>query len=175
MTAFRNTSQHGAFLPPLSPISSGAVSEMRNLLTMVLHELAPDEAVMAESAFRFEAGQNRPTRRQRAKFAAKAALGSSELAKSTGSEVALFETHCDQIAAVVTTGYSAASDLTHTVATRRLTHMALRQGDGILLRILPAISNQPLPARHALHAVGRNLRGSRLCGHFMPHRYDRAS
>jgi hypothetical protein len=119
------------------PNYSGAVSEMRDIITSVLHRTAPDNIVMTEPGFQAEPGQTRPTRRQRAKFAARAALGSSELVKSVVSEIDLFDAHCEQVATTVTTSYAAASSLTHTTATRTLAHLTLRQSDSILLQILP--------------------------------------
>ncbi len=119
------------------PNYSGAVSELRDTVTLVLHSVAPDDKVMAGPGFQLEKGQTRPTRKQRAKYAAKVNLLSSDFAKALISELELLESHCEQVAIFVSAGYSASSALTHTTATRDACHMALRQADSILAQILP--------------------------------------
>ncbi|HTU93941.1 MAG TPA: hypothetical protein VMF69_27930 [Gemmataceae bacterium] len=48
---------------------------IRELFGHTLHRLAPDDEVKACSWFSFEKGQNKPTRRQRAKYATQGGLG----------------------------------------------------------------------------------------------------
>lgn len=117
---------------------SGAVSEVRDVITLVLHKLAPDDKVTAAIGFKFEMNLSAPTRRQRARYIARQNDLSTEQAKTVGSEVELLETRYDQIASIVSGGYSFASALTHTTATRDLAHQALRLSDSILLQLLPS-------------------------------------
>lgn len=119
------------------PNYSGAVSELRDTVTLVLHFVAPDDKVMGEQGFQLERGQTKPTRKQRAKYAARVNFLSRDLAKGLVSELELLESHCEQVGVFVSAGYSAASALTHTTATREACHMALRQADSILAQILP--------------------------------------
>jgi hypothetical protein len=64
------------------PNYSGAVAEMRDTISLVLHRLAPDDDVVPSEGFVLESGQKRPTGRQRARhIALKRTLG-SELTKS---------------------------------------------------------------------------------------------
>ena len=53
------------------PNYSGAVGELRDTLTLLLDSLAPISDVQAETGFQFEQGQDRPTRRQRVRYAAR--------------------------------------------------------------------------------------------------------
>lgn len=119
------------------PNYSGAVSECRDVITHVLHMLAPDADVTTELGFRFEAGQSTPTRRQRARYVARARDLSSEQGKTVGSEVELLEARSNQVALLVGGGYAVASALTHTTATRELAYQALRLADSVLLQLLP--------------------------------------
>ena len=50
------------------PNYSGAVGEIRDFITLTLGKLAPDSKVTAEANFKYETGQKRPTRRQKARF-----------------------------------------------------------------------------------------------------------
>lgn len=119
------------------PNYSGAVSELRDTITLVLHLVAPDDKVMGEQGFQLEKGQAKPTRKQRAKYVARVNFLSRDMAKGLVSELELLESHCEQVGTFVSAGYSASSALTHTTATRDACHMALRQGDSILAQILP--------------------------------------
>lgn len=118
------------------PNYSGAVSEMRDTLTLILHRLAPDNEVMQVPEFSLEAGQNRPTRRQRARHIAMKNLLSTEQAKALVGDVDIFEFHCGHIAQSVSTAYGMASSLTHTTSTRDLAYQSLKQGDSILAQLL---------------------------------------
>ena len=89
-----------------------------------MHRVAPDDRVMGEDGFQLEKGQTRPTRKQRAKYAARVNLLSSDFAKALISELELLESHCEQVGVFVSAGYSASSALTHTTATRDACHMA---------------------------------------------------
>lgn len=121
------------------PNYSGAVSEMRDVVTLVLHRLAPDKAVTLEADYvpeRDEKGEpmKRPTRRQRAKFIMqqKGARNSGGILK----DMNLFDTLNEQLANVVSEGYSHASARTHTVATREQAWRCLKQLDSILAQLL---------------------------------------
>ena len=118
------------------PNYSGAVSELRDLLTLLLNRIAPDEQVRAEPDFQFESGQNRPTRRQRVRYAARRRQG-TERTKEIVSDFDLLETSSGQLAQVVVNAYKSASDLTHTTATRERAYRVLKQWDSILAQLLP--------------------------------------
>lgn len=117
------------------PNYSGAVGEMRDILTLLLHQLAPDDKVRAESDFQFEAGEKKPTRRQRVRYIAKQRYKQPKVNEIT-SDFGLFETECDQLAQVVTGAYRTGSGLTHTTASRELAYRALKQFDSILVQLL---------------------------------------
>lgn len=116
------------------PNYSGAVSEMRDLITLVLHELAPDAAVQSQADFAFERDQTKPTRRQRVRYI----LGASakEQVKSLASDDSLLDSMASQLASVVSGAYANASALTHTIATRPLAYSALKQGESIIAQLL---------------------------------------
>lgn len=117
------------------PNYSGAIGEMRDTLTLLLDKVASEEAVSAQASFKLEAGQHRPTRRQRVRFIARQQHG-NEHSKEISSDLDLLETSCDQVAAMVTRAYRGASGLTHTVATREMAYRALKQWDGILAQLV---------------------------------------
>lgn len=118
------------------PNYSGAVGEMRDTLTLLLHALAPDELVMTESGFNLESGQSRPTRRQRVRYAARQ-RHNTERTKEITSDFDLLETSLDQLAQIVSGAYGGASGLTHTTATRERAYRALKQWESILAQLLP--------------------------------------
>jgi len=116
------------------PNYSGAVSEMRDLITIVLHAVAPDSDVEAQLNFKFERDQDKPTRRQRVMFLFGAAR--REQGKSVASEDELMEAHSVRLASILSKVYANASSLTHTTATRPLAYQALKQGESILVQLL---------------------------------------
>lgn len=127
VSAWRIYSQH-------MPNYSGAVSEVRDLITLLLHRLAPDAEVEAQSNFSFEKDQTRPTRRQRVYFILGA--GAKEQAKAVASDDTLLETLASQLASALANTYSNASSLTHTTATRPLAYRALKQAESIIAQLL---------------------------------------
>jgi hypothetical protein len=116
------------------PNYSGAVSEMRDLITLILHELAPDEQVQAQPNFEFERDQKRPTRRQRILYLFDSEKRSQ--GRTVVSDDELLESHSIQLATVVSRAYATASALTHTTASRPLAYQALKQGESILAQLL---------------------------------------
>ncbi|MFL7964895.1 hypothetical protein ACEI36_22000 [Pseudomonas kielensis] len=116
------------------PNYSGAVSEIRDLITLTLHRIAPDDEVEAQAGFQYERDQNKPTRRQRVTYL----FGSEkrEQGKAVASEDELLEAHSVRLAGVVSKAYANASALTHTTATRPLAYQALKQGESILAQLL---------------------------------------
>lgn len=120
------------------PNYSGAVSELRDLLTLLLNRMAPDEQVRAEPDFQFESDQSRPTRRQRVRYAARRQQ-SAERTKEIVSDFDLLETSSDQLAQVVVSAYNSASNLTHRTATRERAYQVLKQWDSILAQLLPEL------------------------------------
>lgn len=120
------------------PNYSGAVGEMRDILTLLLDTIAPDEEVTAQPSFKLEVDQRKPSRRQRVRFAARQQY-SSEHSKEIASDFDLLETSCDQLAEMVTRAYGTASGLTHTTATRERAYRALTQWDAILAQLLPVL------------------------------------
>lgn len=118
------------------PNYSGAVSEMRDTITLILHKLAPDSAVEGQPGFQYEAGLSKPSRRQRVNYIFGAR--GKEQGKSVASDDELLETLASQVAVSLTSTYSTASALTHTTATRPLAYRALKQGESILAQLLCA-------------------------------------
>lgn len=116
------------------PNYSGAVSEMRDLITLTLHQAAPNEEVEAQIGFQFERDQNKPTRRQRVMYLF--GVEKREQGKAVASEDELLEAHSVRLAGVVSKAYANASALTHTTATRPLAYQALKQGESILAQLL---------------------------------------
>lgn len=116
------------------PNYSGAVSEIRDLITLTLHRIAPNEDVEAQIGFEYERDQNKPTRRQRVTYLF--GTDKREQGKAVASEDELLEAHSVRLAAVVSKAYANASALTHTTATRPLAYQALKQGESILVQLL---------------------------------------
>lgn len=81
------------------PNYSGAVGELRDTLTLLLDIVAPMKHVQSETGFRLEQGQERPTRRQRVRYAAR--VHSGEHVKEIASNYDLVE----QLSLVVTKSY----------------------------------------------------------------------
>lgn len=125
------------------PNYSGAVSEMRDLITLTLHTIAPDADVEGQTGFKFERDQEKPTRRQRVMFLFGA--DRREQGKAVASEDELLETHSVRLASILSKAYANASALTHTTATRPLAYQALKQGESILVQLL---------SQHAEHVRG---------------------
>lgn len=123
------------------PNYSGAVSEMRDTLTLVLNELAPKDQVAAEPGFQLEPDTKEPTRRQRVRHIVRQRY-SKERTKEIVSDYGLLETEMDNIdiehiARMTTSAYRTASGLTHTTALREQAYRALKQFDHILAQLLP--------------------------------------
>jgi hypothetical protein len=123
------------------PNYSGAVSEMRDTLTLVLHHLAPDDAVINSEGFTLELDQTRPTRRQRARYVGLNRLGSKEIAKTLAGDVEALEFNILLLEKSVARAYGMASSLTHTTSTRELAYQSLKQGDSILAQLLAPASS----------------------------------
>lgn len=115
------------------PNYSGAVSELRDTLTLLLGVLAPVGDVRAEPGFQLEPGQDRPTRRQRVRYAARRRY-SPEHAKEITGDFDLVE----QLSGVVASSYGRASGQVHTTATREETYRALKQWESIFAQLVPA-------------------------------------
>lgn len=115
---------------------SGAVSEIRDTVTLVLKRLAPDDAVSTMPGFAYESGQAAPTRRQRARFAVIQRQQSNAGTKSLLDDVGLFESYADQFGSFVSSTYGYASGLTHTTSSFDHAYQALKQADSILAQLL---------------------------------------
>lgn len=115
------------------PNYSGAVSEMRDLVTLVLHKLAPDEPIIQQENFKYERDQTKPTRRQRVMYIFGAT--SREQGKAVASEDELLEAHASNLASVLSKSYANASALTHTTASRPLAYTAIKQAESILAQL----------------------------------------
>ncbi len=120
------------------PNYSGAVGEMRDTVTLVLHELAPDKDVMASESFELEKNEKAPTRRQRARYVAAKQLRSSEFGKALANDIEALEFQYALLEKSVTSAYGIASSLTHTTSTRDLAYRSLKQGESILAQLLQA-------------------------------------
>lgn len=113
------------------PNYSGAIHEMRDGLTYLLDEIAPDEDVRDEEGFTLEPGTASPTRRQRIRYAARRKL-SRERTKEIVSDYELLET-------VTTRAYRRASGMAHTTATREEAYPILKQWDSIFAQLIQLI------------------------------------
>jgi hypothetical protein len=122
------------------PNYSGAVSEMRDLVTQVLHLVSPDTAVEEQANFAFEKGLTNPTRRQRVMYLF--GLGNKEQGKAVASEDELLEIHATQLASVLTKSYANASALTHTTASRPLAYTAIKQAESIVAQLVCRFNEQ---------------------------------
>ena len=123
------------------PNYSGAVGELRDTLTLLLEIVAPMKRVQSEAGFRLEQGQERPTRRQRVRYAAR--VHSGEHVKEIASDYDLVE----QLSTVVTRSYGRASGQTHTTATREQAYRALKQWESIFAQLIPSSENMAIGAR----------------------------
>jgi hypothetical protein len=118
------------------PNYSGAVSEIRDTFTLLLDEIAPEDQVMAAANFRLEPNRERPTRRQRLRYAARQRY-SRERTQEITSDFDLLETTCDQLAQLASGAYRSASGMAHTTATRERAYRTLKQWDSILAQLVP--------------------------------------
>ena len=116
------------------PNYSGSVSEMRDLVTQVLHLVAPDKSIEAEPTFKHEKDQTKPTRRQRVMYLF--GVSGKEQGKAVASEDELLEAHALQVASVLSKSYANASALTHTTASRPLAYTAIKQAESILAQLI---------------------------------------
>jgi len=118
---------------------SGAVSEMRDVITLTIHRLAPDAEVMADRAYIPEVGDDgqplkNPTRRRRIEFIVRrrTTLSSVKLAQ----EIELFETLAQQLGNSIVRGYGQASARTHKTAEKDDAWRCLKQLESVLAQIL---------------------------------------
>jgi len=118
---------------------SGNVSEMRDVVTMVLHKLAPDDSVVNQPGFKFATDQNgkplgQPTRKQRVTFI----MRSKKAGKSPEieSELGLFDILLDHLQKSAEKAYADASAKTHTFATDEEAWRCLKQMDSILAQLM---------------------------------------
>jgi hypothetical protein len=112
---------------------SGAVSEMRDVLTLALHLLAPNSAVESEANYQREQNSSGPTRRQRINFIARQrSMKPAELQ----ADIEMFEVQSQQLAKIVNISYSHASARTHTTASNEQAWRCLKQLDSVLAQIL---------------------------------------
>ncbi len=115
------------------PNYSGAVGELRDILTLLLNIVAPVDRVQSEPGFQHEPGRDGPTRRQRVRYAARTRYN-GEHAKEIAGDYDLAE----QLSKVVTSSYGRASGQVHTTATREETYRALTQWESIFAQLVPA-------------------------------------
>jgi hypothetical protein len=124
----------------LMPNYSGAVSEMRDLVTQVLHLVAPNELVESQPNFKFENDLTNPTRRQRVMYLF--GVSSKEQGKALASEDELLELNATQLAALLSKSYANASALTHTTASRPLAYTAMKQAESIVAQLVSRFNEQ---------------------------------
>jgi hypothetical protein len=121
------------------PNYSGAVGELRDVVTFVLHNLAPDEEVRSQLSYTPDTDEDgkpltKPTRKQRIDcIMRKKGIHDT---KAVNAEINLLETLIEQLARVVSSGYEHASTRTHTLATRDQAWKCLKQLDSILAQLL---------------------------------------
>ena len=113
------------------PNYSGAIHEMRDSLTYLLDEIAPNKDVRDEEGFTLEPGTVSPTRRQRIRYAARRKL-SRERTKEIVSDYELLET-------VTTKAYRRASGMAHRTVTREEAYPILKQWDSIFAQLIQLI------------------------------------
>jgi len=92
----------------------GPASELREVLSWVLHKLAPDDAVKASEGWKPETKDNRPTRRQRSEFILKTKLRANPGCRRTLENLT---TGLDGLAGDL---YERASKTTHTTSGERV-------------------------------------------------------
>jgi hypothetical protein len=119
------------------PNYSGAIGEMRDTLSLLLDKIAPDDQVSAQPDFRLEPGQERPTRRQRVRYAVWQRY-SAEHTREIISDFDLLEIGCDQLAQLTTGAFRVSSGMTHVTATRDMAYRTLKQWDSILAQLVPS-------------------------------------
>jgi hypothetical protein len=119
---------------------SGAVSEIRDVLTQVLHTLAPDIDVMDAPDYKPEADQTRPTRRQRTYFLMRQRGRRGKVAGTLENDLNLFDTLLKQLSKTVNEAYSHASSRTHISATYEQAWRCLKQLDSVLAQLLPDVN-----------------------------------
>lgn len=124
------------------PNYSGAVSEMRDLVTQVLHLVAPENSIEKEPGFKFERDQTKPTRRQRVMYLF--GISGKEQGKAVASEDELLEAHALQVASILSKSYANASALTHTSASRPLAYTAVKQAESILAQLISRFNENGL-------------------------------
>ena len=121
------------------PNYSGAVVELRDILTLLLNIVAPVDRVQSEPGFQHEPGRDGPTRRQRVRYAARMQYN-REHAKEITGDFDLVE----QLSEVVTSSYGRASGQVHTTATREDAYRALKQWESIFAQLVPAVTPDSL-------------------------------
>lgn len=114
---------------------SGAIGEMRDILSLLLDYIAPDKDVVSQPNFRLEPNTNSPTRRQRVHYAARMRF-SKENTKQVMSDFELLEINCDKLAQLATSAYRTSSGLSHTVATKPQAYRVLKQWDNIFAQLI---------------------------------------
>jgi energy-coupling factor transporter ATP-binding protein EcfA2 len=117
---------------------SGAVGEIRDVLTLTLHFLAPDSQVQLENWYTPEKDGNgnelkTPTRRQRVEFILR---NGSKAAKGLQDQFSLFDALTERLGKTVSQAYSEASAKTHKTATRDQAWRCLKQLDSVLAQLL---------------------------------------
>jgi hypothetical protein len=122
------------------PKYSGAVSEVRDVLTQVLHKLAPDEEVKKQPNYQPERDSHgnplpTPTRRQRTQYILQQREGTLKV-RLLEKEIALLDTLLEQLSASVALAYDHASSRTHTGATYEQAWRCLKQLDSVLAQLL---------------------------------------
>lgn len=118
------------------PNYSGATGEIRDVLTQLLHQLAPNELVQAQPGFKFARDQKKPSRRQRVEYIARQRHSKKARRKEIMSDYSLFETEVELLAKVVSSAYGTLSGMTHKTATRSRAYRALKQMDSILAQLV---------------------------------------
>jgi hypothetical protein len=121
------------------PNYSGAISEMRDTVTLTLHALAPDTQVTQMSGFEFQSDGKKgkltkPTRSQRVAYieGQKKVLDRKKLL----NEIELFEALTEALKGFVRDAYEHASARTHLTADREAAWKCLKQMDSVLAQLL---------------------------------------
>jgi hypothetical protein len=120
------------------PNYSGAVSEMRDTVTLVLHALAPDATVMSEVEYVPQSDGKggtltKPTRAQRVSFICRKKQVDE---KKLSNEIETLNAHIVSLSKLVSDSYQVASGKTHVVADEGASWRCLKQLDSVLAQLL---------------------------------------
>lgn len=116
---------------------SPAVSEMREVLTFLLHTLAPTDEVKKEEYFT-KSNMDKPTRRHRVRYILSQRKQSKIKSKSKeiGADLDVLDSKIEQLGASVDKTYARASGKSHGTATKDEAYTIMKQCEALLSRLI---------------------------------------